>query len=153
MPHDVSDNLMSHGQLYEHLSLLCLAVQHPPNEFKDEDKVKMLRAVGDLKAWMATHPLADQDEIEAKRKELDEVVDPAIWKVYKAGGGDAETEYAERGFDQCCVELVLATLIFGVDAPPLLHTPPGLGRWSGQCWSTRGLDVGAASEGEAQHHH
>ena len=136
MPRNVSESLMSHGQIYEHLTLLCLAITHQPHKFENDDREDMLRAVNDLKLWMATHPLAHQDEIDAKRKEFDEVVHPVIWKVYKAGGGDADTEYAGRGFDQCCVELVLATIICGDDAPPLLHTPPGLGRWSGQCWST-----------------
>merc|ERR1712232_1050656 len=56
-------------------------------KFEPGDKDKIEAAVKDTLDWLDKNQLAEKDEFEAKRKELEGVVNPIMMKVYQAAGG------------------------------------------------------------------
>merc|ERR1711935_408613 len=57
-------------------------------KFEGDDKDKIETAVQEALDWLDKNQLAEKDEFEAKRKELEGVVNPIMMKVYQAAGGD-----------------------------------------------------------------
>merc|ERR1719401_361871 len=59
------------------------------DKFEDGDKEKIESAVQETLDWLDKNQLAEKDEVEAKQKELEGVVNPIMMKVYQAAGGGA----------------------------------------------------------------
>ena len=55
----------------------------------EEDKEALETAVQEALDWLDENQEAEKDEFEAKRKEVEEVANPIIKKVYASTGGDA----------------------------------------------------------------
>jgi len=53
------------------------------------DKKKIEDAIDEAIAWLDTNQLAEADEFEDKMKELENVCNPIIAKMYQGGAGDA----------------------------------------------------------------
>jgi heat shock protein 5 len=52
-----------------------------------EDKKTVLDAVKEAMEWVEENAEADADEFNDRRKELEDVVNPIVSKLYAAGGG------------------------------------------------------------------
>merc|ERR1711977_429706 len=57
-------------------------------KFEGDDKDKIEKAVQDALDWLDKNQLAEKDELEAKQKELEGVVNPIMMKVYQSAGGE-----------------------------------------------------------------
>lgn len=53
------------------------------------DKEKLEKAVDDAISWLDGNQLAEVEEFEHKQKELEQVCNPIIAKIYQAGGDAA----------------------------------------------------------------
>merc|ERR1712083_946708 len=58
------------------------------DKFEAGDKDKIEAAVKEALDWLDKNQMAEKDELEAKQKELEGVVNPIMMKVYQAAGGD-----------------------------------------------------------------
>merc|ERR1712028_259211 len=58
------------------------------DKFEGDDKDKIEKAVQETIDWLDKNQLAEKDEIEAKQKELEGIVNPIMTKVYQAAGGE-----------------------------------------------------------------
>ena len=56
-------------------------------KISDEDKEKIEEAVNEKIAWLEENQEADGEEFKAQKKELEEIVQPIIAKLYQQGGG------------------------------------------------------------------
>ncbi|XP_008299843.1 78 kDa glucose-regulated protein [Stegastes partitus] len=69
-------------------------------KLSDDDKEAIEKAVEEKIEWMESHQDADLEEFQAKKKELEEVVQPIISKLYGSAGGPppegAESEQDEK---------------------------------------------------------
>ena len=54
-----------------------------------EDKERMEAAVKEVIDWLDGNQLAEVDELEHKRKELEAVCSPIVARLYQGGGGAA----------------------------------------------------------------
>merc|ERR1712194_655089 len=61
-------------------------------KFEAGDKEKIEQAVQDTLDWLDKNQLAEKDELDAKQKELEGVVNPIMMKVYQAAGGGGMPE-------------------------------------------------------------
>merc|ERR1719471_2456189 len=74
----------------------CFTMRNTLNEeklkekFESGDKEKIEKAVQDTLDWLDKNQLAEKDEVEAKQKELEGIVNPIMMKVYQAAGGGGE---------------------------------------------------------------
>ena len=50
-----------------------------------EDKERIEKAVNDAISWLDSNQLAEVDEFEDKRKELEEVAQPIMTRLYQEG--------------------------------------------------------------------
>merc|ERR1712241_36241 len=69
----------------------------------DEDKEKIEEAVNDKISWLEENQEAEGEEFRAQKKELEDVVQPIIAKLYQQGGGPppgAEPGEEEEDFDK-----------------------------------------------------
>jgi len=70
----------------------CFTMRNTLNEeklkdkFTEGDKGAIEKAVQETLDWMEKNQLAEKDEFEAKQKELEQVVNPIMMKVYQAAG-------------------------------------------------------------------
>merc|ERR1711991_200729 len=60
------------------------------NTLEDEEKVE--EAVKETLEWLDDNQEAEKEEFEAKQKELEQIANPIIQKVYQAGAGGAGGE-------------------------------------------------------------
>merc|ERR1712113_1172518 len=60
------------------------------DKFEGGDKEKIEAAVQDALDWLDKNQLAEEDEFEAKQKEIEGVVNPIMMKVYQAAGGGGD---------------------------------------------------------------
>merc|ERR1712046_475373 len=58
----------------------------------EEDKEKVEEAVREALEWLDDNQEAEKEEFEAKQKELEQIANPIIQKVYQAGAGGAGGE-------------------------------------------------------------
>ncbi|KAL2936422.1 Heat shock 70 kDa protein [Bienertia sinuspersici] len=74
----------------------------------EEDREKVEKAVGEVVTWVEANQLAEVEEFEHKQKELEEVCNPIISKMYQqdggvegggGGGGMGDEEMGGRGSD------------------------------------------------------
>nr|XP_020514121.1 endoplasmic reticulum chaperone BiP-like isoform X1 [Labrus bergylta] len=69
-------------------------------KLSDEDKEIIEKAVEEKIEWMESHQEAEREDFQAKKKELEEVVQPIISKLYGSAGGPppegAEAEQDEK---------------------------------------------------------
>uniref|UniRef100_A0A8C2ZAW3 Endoplasmic reticulum chaperone BIP n=1 Tax=Cyclopterus lumpus TaxID=8103 RepID=A0A8C2ZAW3_CYCLU len=69
-------------------------------KLSDEDKETIEKAVEEKIEWMESHQEAELEDFQAKKKELEEVVQPIISKLYGSAGGPppegAESEQEEK---------------------------------------------------------
>merc|ERR1711971_1244768 len=67
----------------------CFTMRNTLQEekFEGDDKDKIEKAVQETLDWLDKNQLAEKDEFEAKRKELEGIVNPIMMKVYQAAGG------------------------------------------------------------------
>lgn len=56
-------------------------------KISDEDKEKIEEAVNEKIAWLEENQEADGEEFKTQKKELEEIVQPIIAKLYQQGGG------------------------------------------------------------------
>merc|ERR1711970_1071656 len=56
-------------------------------KISDEDKEKIEEAVNEKISWLEENQEADGEEFKAQKKELEEIVQPIIAKLYQQGGG------------------------------------------------------------------
>lgn len=56
-------------------------------KLSDEDKEAIEKVVEEKIEWMESHQDADLEDFQAKKKELEEVVQPIISKLYGSAGG------------------------------------------------------------------
>jgi len=69
----------------------------------DEDKEKIEEAVNEKISWLEENQEADGEDFKAQKKELEEIVQPIIAKLYQQGGGPppgAEPGEEEEDFDK-----------------------------------------------------
>uniref|UniRef100_A0A8B9HZ01 Endoplasmic reticulum chaperone BIP n=1 Tax=Astyanax mexicanus TaxID=7994 RepID=A0A8B9HZ01_ASTMX len=64
-------------------------------KLSDEDKEAIEKAVEEKIEWLESHQDADLEEFQAKKKELEEVVQPIISKLYGSAGGPPPEEGEE----------------------------------------------------------
>lgn len=69
-------------------------------KLSDDDKETIEKAVEEKIEWMESHQDAELEDFQAKKKELEEVVQPIISKLYGSAGGPppegAESEQEEK---------------------------------------------------------
>ena len=61
-------------------------------KLSSDDKKKLEEAVDEVTSWLDDHQEADEEEYQAKQKELESIANPIIKKIYGSGGapgGDA----------------------------------------------------------------
>jgi len=63
----------------------------------DEDKEKIEEAVNEKITWLEENQEADGEDFKAQKKELEEIVQPIIAKLYQQGGGPPPGEGGEGG--------------------------------------------------------
>merc|ERR1719285_1647294 len=56
------------------------------DKFEAGDKEKIEQAVNDALEWLEKNQMAEKDEFEAKQKDVEQVVNPIMMKVYQAAG-------------------------------------------------------------------
>merc|ERR1712099_5735 len=67
----------------------------------DEDKEKIEEAVNEKISWLEENQEADDEDFKAQKKELEEIVQPIIAKLYQQGGGPPPGgEPEEEDFDK-----------------------------------------------------
>merc|ERR1712129_345896 len=71
----------------------------------DEDKEKIEEAVNEKITWLEENQEADGEDFKAQKKELEEIVQPIIAKLYQQGGGpppggEGGEEPEEEDFDK-----------------------------------------------------
>ena len=67
----------------------------------DEDKEKIEEAVNEKISWLEENQEADGEDFKAQKKELEEIVQPIIAKLYQQGGGPPPGgEPEEEDFDK-----------------------------------------------------
>jgi len=59
-------------------------------KFEEGDKENMEKAVDEALKWLDANQTAEKDEFEAKQKEVEQVVNPIMMKVYQSTGGAPE---------------------------------------------------------------
>ena len=59
------------------------------DKFEEGDKEKIEQAVADALEWLEKNQMAEKDEFEAKQKDVEQVVNPIMMKVYQAAGAGA----------------------------------------------------------------
>ncbi|XP_061434588.1 endoplasmic reticulum chaperone BiP [Lethenteron reissneri] len=71
-------------------------------KLSDEDRETVEKAVEDKIAWLEGHQEADTDDFKAQKKELEEVVQPIVSKLYGGAGAGpgGEDEGGEEGADK-----------------------------------------------------
>lgn len=57
------------------------------SKLSDEEKTAILQAVDGAIEWLDSHPEAETEEYQAKKKEVEEVVNPIVSKLYQQAGG------------------------------------------------------------------
>jgi len=67
------------------------------DKFSEEDKSTIEKGVQDTLDWMDKNQLAEKDEFEAKQKELEQIVNPIMMKVYQAAGAGGEGGMPDMG--------------------------------------------------------
>lgn len=68
------------------------------DKFSADDKSKVEDALKTHQQWMEGHAEASTEEYEAKRKELEQVYQPIIMKIYQSAGGDPSQAGGAGGF-------------------------------------------------------
>lgn len=58
------------------------------NKIDEGDKQKMNEAINEAKAWLDNNRSADKEDFEEHQKQLENVCNPIISKVYQANGGN-----------------------------------------------------------------
>jgi len=58
-------------------------------KFDPADKEKLQKVIDEAIQWLDASQEASKEEYEAKQKELEEVANPIMMKMYQAAGGDA----------------------------------------------------------------
>mmetsp|Transcript_8844 Transcript_8844/g.12174 ORF Transcript_8844/g.12174 Transcript_8844/m.12174 type:complete len:256 (-) Transcript_8844:234-1001(-) len=66
-------------------------------KISEEDKSKVEKAVNETLEWVETNESAEIDELEHKKKELEQVWNPIMQKVYQAGGAPGGAPGAPPG--------------------------------------------------------
>jgi len=67
-------------------------------KLSDEEKAKIEEIINEKIAWLESNQEADGDEFKAQKKEMEDIVQPIIAKLYQgAGGAPPEGEGAEGG--------------------------------------------------------
>jgi len=66
----------------------------------DEDKEKIEEAIDEKIKWLEDNPEADSEEYKAQKKELEDIVQPVIAKLYQGAGGPPPTGEGEEEFDK-----------------------------------------------------
>jgi len=56
------------------------------DKFEAEDKEKLEKAVSEVTEWVEHNAEASKDEYESRQKELEEVANPIMMKIYGSGG-------------------------------------------------------------------
>jgi len=71
-------------------------------KISDEDKEKIEEAVNEKISWLEENQEAEGEEFRAQKKELEDVVQPIIAKLYQQGGGPPPPggEGGEEDFDK-----------------------------------------------------
>uniref|UniRef100_A0A672MGH9 Endoplasmic reticulum chaperone BIP n=1 Tax=Sinocyclocheilus grahami TaxID=75366 RepID=A0A672MGH9_SINGR len=65
-----------------------------------EDKEAIEKAVEEKIEWLESHQEADLEDFQAKKKELEEIVQPIVSKLYGSAGGPPPEEGDDQGDDQ-----------------------------------------------------
>ena len=69
-------------------------------KLSEEEKQQILTAVDEAIEWLDANPDAEAEELQAKKKEVEEVVNPIISRLYQQAGGapppEGGEEYAEK---------------------------------------------------------
>ena len=66
-------------------SFLTLSGLQVASKLSPEDKERIEKAVDEAIAWLDSNQLAEADEYEDKRKELEEVAQPIMTRMYQEG--------------------------------------------------------------------
>merc|ERR1711869_158815 len=67
------------------------------DKFEGDDKDKIEKAVQEALDWLDRNQMAECDELEAKQKELEGVVNPIMMKVYQSAGGGGMPDMGGMG--------------------------------------------------------
>ncbi|KAB7500548.1 Heat shock protein cognate 4 [Armadillidium nasatum] len=57
------------------------------DKISDEEKTKIIEACNDTIKWLDSNQLAEKEEFEHKQKEIEQICNPIITKMYQAAGG------------------------------------------------------------------
>jgi L1 cell adhesion molecule like protein len=57
------------------------------DQFTSDDKGKIEPVLNEISSWLEHHPNAEAEEYEKKTKELEEVFNPIMTRIYQATGG------------------------------------------------------------------
>jgi heat shock protein 5 len=63
------------------------------------DKKELESTISDALEWLEEHPDAEKDEIDAKQKEVEHIVNPIMKELYQAGGGPKGGASGHEDFD------------------------------------------------------
>ena len=66
----------------------------------DSEKEKIEEAVNEKISWLESNSEADSDAFKAQKKELEDVVQPIIAKLYQGQGGPPPPGGEEEDFDK-----------------------------------------------------
>ena len=61
------------------------------SKLSDEEKVTILNAVEEKINFLDNNPTADTEELKQQKKELEEITNPIISKLYQQAGGEQPT--------------------------------------------------------------
>ena len=75
-----------------------LTQEHLKDKFSIEDKEKIEQVVKEHLDWLDKNSSAEKDEFDSRRKEVEEVYNPIIQKVYQQAGGSGAMPNMPSGF-------------------------------------------------------
>jgi len=75
-----------------------LTQEHLKDKFSIEDKEKIEQVVKEHLDWLDKNSSAEKDEFDSRRKEVEEVYNPIIQKVYQQAGGSGAMPNMPGGF-------------------------------------------------------
>ena len=84
-------------QLLKHSGLQVASKLSP------EDKERIEKAVDEAIAWLDSNQLAEADEYEDKRKELEEVAQPIMTRMYQEGQPGARSHQSPNSMPTLCI--------------------------------------------------
>lgn len=70
------------------------------DKLKPDDKTVVEKTIEDVISWLEKNPQASTDELKAKKKAFDEVIQPIITKLYQEAGGPPPTQGPGSGKDE-----------------------------------------------------